>query len=286
MCCEHIRFFGVTSADGGEATCLLICIADAVDDCSGGKNGQNPEDGRHGSPAVEESAKNDEHNALRALHKADLAGTDESFCAGAGVADHQGCDHDEGREKNVEQAVGAGIVDQQAEEQSNVGIAIDDGVKECAEDGDLLGLAGDAAIHHVEDSRTYNDQAGVGEHADIIMGPGIPEQEGGAGVDDQAHEGEDVGRDARQGQAIHDLLQDEAATSSERACPGHFKPPYGYAAAARTRLLFGVVDGDEFENFQLAVAVGGNDSGDIADLLAHQTAPDWRGGRDEAFADV
>src|SRR6185437_9435534 len=158
-----------TSADGGEATCLLICIADTVNHGNGGKNGQHPQDRRHSSPAVEKGAKDDEDNALRALHEAYLAGADERFCAGAGVADHQGRDHDESHEKDIEQAVGASIVDQQAEEQSNVRIAVDDRVKKSAEDGDLLGLAGDAAIHHIEDARADDDQGRIYEHADIIM---------------------------------------------------------------------------------------------------------------------
>ena len=162
MCCQSTGTVA-TSANGGEATCLLIGIADAVDDGDGGKHSENPEDGRHHSPAVEEGAENDEHHALRTLHEANLAGADESFGAGAGVADHQRCDHDEGGQNDVEEAVAAGIEDQQAEEQGDVGVAVDDGVEEGAEDGDLLGLAGHAAVHHVEDAGADDDQPGVEE---------------------------------------------------------------------------------------------------------------------------
>ena len=66
-----------------------VGVRDAVDDGDGGEHRQHPECGRHHAPALEERAEDDKYNALRPLHETDLAGTDESLGAGAGVADHQ-----------------------------------------------------------------------------------------------------------------------------------------------------------------------------------------------------
>jgi hypothetical protein len=44
-----------------------------------------------------------------------------------------------------------------------------------------------------------------------------------------------------------------------------------------------IVDGGELEDFELALAVGGDDGGGVADLLAQQRAADGRGGGDEAL---
>ena len=87
--------------------------------------------GRH---AVEEGADDDQHDALGALHEADLAAGNERFGAGAGVADHDRGGHDEGDQHHVEEAVGAGVVHQQAEEDRHVGVAVDDGIEEGAEE--------------------------------------------------------------------------------------------------------------------------------------------------------
>ncbi len=48
----------------------------------------------------------------------------------------------------------------------------------------------------------------------------------------------------------------------------------------------GVVDGGEFEDFEFALAVGGDDGGGVADLFAEEGAADGGGGGDEAFGDV
>ena len=77
--------------------------------------------GGHDAPSVEEGSEEDEDDALGAFHEADLAGADEGLGAGAGVGNHQGRGHDEGDQDDVEEAVAAGVEDEQAEEEGDVG---------------------------------------------------------------------------------------------------------------------------------------------------------------------
>ena len=183
-----------------------VGVADAMDDRDGGEDGEDPKGGRHGSPALEEGTEDDEYDALGALHEAYFAGADEGFGAGAGVADHKAGGHDEGYEEDVEEAIAAGVEDEQAEKESDVGVAVEDGVEEGSEDGDLIGLAGYAAVDHVEEAGTDDDEAGVEEHADVVVGAGVAEEEGGDDVDEETDEGEGVGRDFGESEAVNNLL--------------------------------------------------------------------------------
>src|SRR5580692_4245935 len=101
-----------------------------MDHGDGRERCEHPEDRGHHSPAIEERAEDDEDNALGPLHEADLALSDQGLGSGAGVADHERGDHDEGGEEDVEEAVATGVEDEQAEEEDYVGVAVDDGVKE------------------------------------------------------------------------------------------------------------------------------------------------------------
>ncbi len=211
--------------EGFAAFCFVVGEADAVDDGDGGKDGKHPKGSRHHVPALEESAEDDENDPFRALHEANLALTDERLGARAGVADHKTGGHDEGDEADVEVAVAAGVEDQQTEKEGYIGVAVEHRVEEGAEDGDLIGLAGDTAIDHIEESRADDDQAGVKEHADVVFRACIAEEERGDYVDEEADEGERVGRDTRQSETIDDLLQQPAAAFAECACPGHVGMP-------------------------------------------------------------
>ena len=62
--------------------------------------------------------------------------------------------------------------------------------------GGLTGGAGDASVDHVENSGADDDQSGVEEHALLVIGVGVAEEETGDDVDEQADEGEGVGRDS------------------------------------------------------------------------------------------
>src|SRR5271166_2176839 len=108
----------------------LIRIADAVDD---GDRAQHRDDPQHRSHLVEQRADDHQHDALRALHEADLAAGDERFGAGPRVAHHDRAGHDKGGQHHVEEAVGAGVIHHQPEEQHYVAVAVDDGIEEAAE---------------------------------------------------------------------------------------------------------------------------------------------------------
>src|SRR6185437_1256377 len=194
-------------------------VLNAVDDGDGGEDGENPEDGGHDSPAVEEGSQDEKDDTLRAFHEADLALADERLGASAGVADHERGDHDEGGEEDVKEPVATRVKNQKPKEENNIRVTVDDGVKEGSEDRDLLRLTGDAAVDHVEDAGADDDQAGVEEHAGIVVLVGEAEEDGSGGVDEQSDEGEDVGRDFRERKAIDDGLQENSAGPAKRTCP-------------------------------------------------------------------
>src|SRR5258708_21957345 len=78
-------------------------------------------------------------------------------------------DHDERDQDKVKEMVGARVINQKAEEQSNVAIAVDHGIKEAAEGCDLIGSAGHAAIHHVKDTGPDDHQSGVWKHSGVVL---------------------------------------------------------------------------------------------------------------------
>src|SRR5580698_6174378 len=136
----------------------LVGEADAVNHGDRRQHGQYPEHGSHGSPASEERAQNDEHDPLRPLHEANLALADQRLSPGAGVADHQRSDHDECRQDDVEEAIAAGVEDQQSKEQNDIGVAIDHRIEKRAEDRYLVSLTGNTSVNHVEDASADNHQ--------------------------------------------------------------------------------------------------------------------------------
>src|SRR5260370_36360482 len=113
---------GLTRLSGGDGRVLGAGpgVAHAVDYGKGGEDGDEPEDGGH---AVEEGSDDDEDEAFGAFHETDAAGSDQGLGAGAGVADHDGADHDEGGEHDVEEAVAAGVGDEESEELGGVTVA-------------------------------------------------------------------------------------------------------------------------------------------------------------------
>ena len=85
----------------------------------------------------------------------------------------------------------------------------------------LVSSAGDAAVDHVEDARSDNHQPGVEEHAALVLGMGIAEENARDYIDQQPDEGECVGRDAGQREAMDNFVQQPLARSSNCARPGH-----------------------------------------------------------------
>lgn len=144
-------------------------VAHAVDYGDGGEDGDDPEDWGH---AIEECAQDYQDQALGALHEAYAAGTDQGFGAGSGIADHDGADHYEGGQDYVEEAVAAGVEDQQSEELRSVTVAVDHGIEEGSEAGYAVGGAGYFSIDQIEEAGEDDDQSGVDEHALLVTGRG------------------------------------------------------------------------------------------------------------------
>src|SRR5256886_11667962 len=77
---------------------FLPGVIDAVDDGERGNNGNYPENRPH---AIEDPTDDEQHNALRALHKADLTQENEGLGTGASVTHHHGASGSDRGEDNV-----------------------------------------------------------------------------------------------------------------------------------------------------------------------------------------
>ena len=110
-----------------------------------------------------------------------------------------------------------------------------------------------------------------------------------------------LGEILRQREAVDDLLQQPAAALPNAlvqviACvvrafvclvPGRRVDAAWYLRHRAGKVPgYLVVDGGQLQDLELALAVGGDDGGGVADLLAEQRAADGRGGGDEALGDV
>src|SRR6202042_427637 len=96
-------------------------VADAVDYSDRGEDCDYPEDWGH---AVQEGSEDDQDQAFGPFHESDAAGTDQAFGAGAGVADHDCADHDEGGQHDVEETSAAGVATAQTEKLNGVAVAL------------------------------------------------------------------------------------------------------------------------------------------------------------------
>ena len=166
------------------AFCFVVGMPNSMNHRDGRQDGEHPECGRHGVPALKKGPQDDKHDAFGAFHEAYFAGADQGFCAGSGVADHQGGGHHESDEADVKIAVAASVEDEKAEEESDVGVAVEHGVEERTEDGDLIGLAGNAAVHHVKQPGADDDEAGIQEHPHVVFCTRVTEKEGRDDIDD------------------------------------------------------------------------------------------------------
>src|SRR5690606_27878693 len=88
-----------------------------------------------------------------------LALVDLVLGASANVADHHGAGHRDGGQHDVAEAINAGVVDQHSDQQDQIGVAIDHGIKETAEARHATAGAGDRAVDEVEYRREKHNQA-------------------------------------------------------------------------------------------------------------------------------
>ena len=209
-----------------------------MDDGNGGEDGDDPQDWRH---AVEQSADDYEHQPLGALHETYTAGAYQRFGAGARIADHDRADHRDGGKDNVDRAAVAAVKHHQAYELGGIAVTVDYRVEESAEAGDAIAGSSHSAVDQVEEAGPDDDQASVAEHAGLVFGIGVSKEKSSNYIDDQAEEGENVGIDSGQRQALDDGFEQNAAASAEDAGPGFVtsatRVSVGFFARSHVRLV-------------------------------------------------
>lgn len=92
---------------------------------------------RGGGELTQERTENEENEALRTFPETDAAAVDEGFGAGLRIADHHGSGDDDSGEQCQEEAVDGGIVDEEAEEDGEVGVTVQNGFQESTEEIDV-----------------------------------------------------------------------------------------------------------------------------------------------------
>ena len=84
---------------------------------------------------------------------------DERFGAGFCVTDHHGAGHRCTREHGVTEAIDLDVIDEQAEEENQVGVAVEDGIEKRAEERDAALTASDGAIEKIAESGEHHHAA-------------------------------------------------------------------------------------------------------------------------------
>ena len=182
-----------------------------------GERGDDRDDPKRGSHAIEEAAHDEEDDALGALHEANFAERDERFGAGARVADHHRACGGDRREDDVGRTAVDGVIHQQSHVERHIGVAIESGIVEGSERGDFIGAAGDLSIEHVEEAGEKNYERGGLEAAG-------GEHYGGCEIDDEPDESKCVGINSSGGECTDNAVEQPAASFSDRACDGHREP--------------------------------------------------------------
>ena len=151
---------------------------------------------------------------LRPLHEPDLALGDQRFGAGPGVAGHQREHHRERRHHHVIGVAEAGVEVDQADEQQDVGEAVDHRVPYAAELAQQAGLERNLAVDEVEDVGDDHDEPGPDEvpAGEVNRGPA---------VDQAADEGEDVRMDPETDAYGDDRAQRKHADAPDQAGKRH-----------------------------------------------------------------
>ena len=236
-----------------------------MDDGEVAHNGEHPQ---HGGHAIEQRSDDHQHDPFGPLGKANFALRNAVFSAGPGIADHHRTGHHDGGEDDVEEAVDGGVVIEQAHQQAEIGIAIEDRIEEAAETGNLIGFAGDTAVDHVENSGAKDDQAGLKELP-------LRQKHGGDDVDQQADKGEYIRVDLRESQAT-DNQQDYLITSP----PNCFRERHVNTTLLQPFILRHLVNGGQFDYFEQFRPARDGNGHFVAHLLVKQALSDRRTGGD------
>src|SRR5581483_5294480 len=167
---------------GGELAGFLAGVHDALDDRPVGEDSDYPEHGRH---AVKQGSDNNQHHTFGPFKEADFAGGDKVLGARACVTDHHGPDHGGRNQRDVEEAVDPPIKNQQANQQAQVGVTVQNRIVKSPERSDAVGDAGYSPVGHIEEPGQDDVQS---RPAKVTVG----KQVGGEKVDGESDEGEDI----------------------------------------------------------------------------------------------
>lgn len=116
---------------------------------------------RGGGELTQERTENEENEALRAFPDTDATAVHEGFGAGLRIADHNGSGNDDSGEQCQEEAVDGGIVDEEAEEDGEVGVTVQNGFQESTEEIDVRLAMSERAGEKIAGSRgNQNDARG------------------------------------------------------------------------------------------------------------------------------
>ncbi len=172
-------------------------VNDAMKHREIGKNHNNPQ---HGRDPVKESSDNQEHDSLGPLEEPDFAGGDDIFGPGPRVARHNRADHRHRHKDNIPEAVAATVIDQQASEQKEIGIPVQDRIKKAAERRHAVAQSRYRAVRQIENSSDNDRQARPPE---ISKGEKVrPNQ-----VDQQSDAGQNVGAHSVMGKGFDDPVK-------------------------------------------------------------------------------
>lgn len=99
---------------------------------TGGKDEQS--NGKRVGQPIQKRADNQQTEAFGTLPKTDTAAVNQGLRAGLRVTDHDGTGHSKTCEQRIEEAVDGGIVNEEAHENGQVRVAVQDGFQKCSEE--------------------------------------------------------------------------------------------------------------------------------------------------------
>ena len=135
-------------------------------------------------------AENHQHQPLRPLPESDFRGRHQRFGARLRVADHHRSGHGRSGQHRVPEAVHLRVVDEQTKKKHQVGVTVENGIEESAEERNAILPARHRPIEQVAQAR--EDHAAAGSRK-----PPSGEKHSRPKICDQRAPGDDVRRDSR-----------------------------------------------------------------------------------------
>ncbi len=195
--------------DGAAAFGFVPRVINAVNYSEIGADGKNEEgNGKRVRNPVQKSAENQQHQTLGALPEADAAAINERFGASLGVTDHHCASDGKAGEEGKEEAIDSGIVNEQADENSEVSVAVKNGLQKGAEIIDAGLAMGERTREKIGSGCRNHGNASREEAARA-------EKDCGNDAKSEAGEGEKTGRNTGAIETTNSALEDPAKGPAE-----------------------------------------------------------------------